>query len=256
MRRTTLLTAALASAVLAACGGSEVVVETAIEQETAEGTTEAVPLSGLEVQILPFDRDEVFDSLSQAYPQPEPPIPDSILQLQQAIAEAQDEWQTAEARWNTVRDSLQRLSQQLQGLSRASGEYQVLYRDFVDLEDEETQLRRRSEEAFREFTGLQTQFASSAEEIRLLRAEWGDEAFKDVDMVFEAKLEESGRDMVVDTTNAAGIASVQVPAGQWWVHTRYELPFSELYWNVPVTVEGDSTHLRLTRENAQVRPKL
>lgn len=255
MRRTILLTAALASAALTACGGSELVVETAIEQETAEGTTEAVPLGGLEVRIIPFDRDVVFDSLAQAYGQPEPPIPDSILRLQEAISQAQDEWQTAEARWNTLRDSLKTLSDRLQTLSRASGEYRVLFQDFADLEGQVNALEQRSRQAFQRFSGLQTQFASSAEEIRLLRAEWGDEAFKDVDMAFEAKVEELGREVVVDTTNAAGVVSVKVPAGEWWVHTRYELPFSELYWNVPVTVE-DSTHVRLTRENAQVRPKL
>ena len=46
-------------------------------------------------------------------------------------------------------------------------------------------------------------------------------------------------------------------AGNWWVHARQELPYSELYWNVPISVEtGDPLQVRLTRENAQVRPKL
>lgn len=256
MRRTTLAAAAAASVLLTACGGADLVVEATIEQETAEGTTEAVALSGQEVHILPFDRDVVFDSLSDAYGEPEPPIPDSILQLQSAIAEAQDEWQTAESRWNTVRDSLRQLSESMEGLSPASGEYRLLFQDFNDLEGQVGQLERRSEAAFERFTGLQARFAASAEEVRLLRENWGDEAFKDVDAAFEAKLEESGRDMVVDTTNAAGIVRVKVPAGEWWVHSRYELPFSELYWNVAVTVEGDSTRIQLTRDNAQVRPKL
>lgn len=256
MRRTTLAVFTAASVLLTACGGSELVVEAAIEQETAEGTTEAVPLGGQEIHILPFDRDQIFDSLSAAYAEPEPPIPDSILQLQQAIAEAQDEWQTAEAQWNTARDSLRQLGERLERLSRASSEYRLAYQDFGDLEGQVGQLERRSRESFQRFTQLQTRFASSAEEVRLLRENWADEAFKDVDLAFEARLEESGRDMVVDTTNAAGLATVSVPKGQWWVHSRYEMPFNELYWNVPVTVEGDSTHVQLTRENAQVRPKL
>ncbi|HUH14120.1 MAG TPA: hypothetical protein VMK65_13480 [Longimicrobiales bacterium] len=256
MRRTTMAVATAASVLLTACGGSELVVETAIEQETAEGAIESVAIGGQEIQILPFDRDQVFDSLAQAYGEPEPAIPDTILQLQQQIAAAQDEWQTAESQWNTARDSLRRLGDRLQGLSRASADYRLAYQDFTDLEGQVGQLERRSRDAFQRFTALQTRFATSAEEIRLLRENWGDDAFAEVDDAFEAKLEEARRDMVVDTTNAAGMIRVQLPPGQWWIHSRYVMPFSELYWNVPVTVEGDSIHIQLTRENAQVRPKL
>lgn len=255
-RRSFLLATVVGSLALGACGGSELVVEAVLDQQSAEGGTEVTPLSGVEILVIPFDRDAIFDSLGQAFSEPEPPIPDSILVLQEAIAEAQDAWQTAESQWNTVRDSLKVISDRLQRMSRASGEYRVLFNDFNDLEAREGQLDRRRQETFNRFTSLQSQVAQQSEEVRIRRAQWADEAFADVDEVFDARVEELGREIQVDTLGAGGVATFQLPAGEWWVHGRYELPYSELYWNVPVTVEGDSTHVRLSRENAQVRPKL
>lgn len=61
---------------------------------------------------------------------------------------------------------------------------------------------------------------------------------------------------VVDTTDANGIVRFRgLRSGDWWIHARYDLPFDELYWNVPIQVEGEM-QIELTRENAQVRPKL
>ena len=38
---------------------------------------------------------------------------------------------------------------------------------------------------------------------------------------------------------------------------RYELPYTELYWNVPIdATRGDPNEVMLTRENAQERIKL
>jgi hypothetical protein len=44
-------------------------------------------------------------------------------------------------------------------------------------------------------------------------------------------------------------------SGNWWIHARYDLPYAELYWNVPIEKDGE-VQLQLTRENAEVRPKL
>ena len=61
-----------------------------------------------------------------------------------------------------------------------------------------------------------------------------------------------------DTTDASGIADgFEAKAGDYWVTARYELPYTELYWNVPITVvRGDPIQVRLTRENATSRVKL
>ena len=67
-------------------------------------------------------------------------------------------------------------------------------------------------------------------------------------------LENQGRQIFYDTTDAAGAATQSLPGGTWFIHTRLSLPFSELYWNVPVDPASTDT-LRLTRGNAEERIK-
>jgi hypothetical protein len=253
MNRVLLTAVVAASVVLGACGGSEVVVLAQFETE-AGGT---VTLRDYPIRLLPYDRDEVFDELEAGYPVPQPEIPQQLLQLEQQIARAQEEWQQAESRWMTVRDSLQRLSRSMQGMSRASGQYVAAFRAFTALESEEATLRRSQEQAFQRFTGLQSQYTSQADEVRVARENWADEAYAKVDSVIADRIRVARREEVWDTTNAEGVARVRVPAGRWWVYARYDLPYSELYWNVPVEVpRGEQVRIQLTRETAQVRPKL
>jgi hypothetical protein len=48
-----------------------------------------------------------------------------------------------------------------------------------------------------------------------------------------------------------------VKPGVYWVYARYELAYTELYWNVMITVEGgEPLTVQLTRANAQERIKL
>jgi hypothetical protein len=257
MRRVVLiLAAAVVGATSAACGGADVAVMVRLQGVEAEG--EGIPLSALQVRLLPFDRDALFDSLAQAYPQPEPQIPDTIFQLQQAVIEQQREWQRAQVRWGTLRDSLQVLSNRMQGMPRGSGEYLVLFRDFNDLDREVSQLERRSNEAFQSFTTLQSRLTTEAREITLQRELWADEAFAPADSIVRARLDERGGAEQVDTTNAQGVARFRnVRSGRWWIYTRFDRQFDELYWNVPIEVDrGEDVQMILSEENAEARQKL
>ena len=51
------------------------------------GAAQDIALGTLPVRLLPYDRDAIFDSLAQAYPEPEPQVPDSIQQLQEVVTE-------------------------------------------------------------------------------------------------------------------------------------------------------------------------
>ena len=249
-----ILATGFGAALLGACGGGEVIIQA--ETATREGG-EVIALQDLEIQLLPYDRDAIFDSLTQAFPEPEPPIPDTLLRLQEAVAQAQGEWQAAETRWAAVRDSLQRISKQMEGLSRDQAEYLVLFREFNDLEPQEQQLQRRMDSAFKNFDELQKELLAQSQAVKIARDEWADEAFASVDEVFLAKLKETGREIVVDTTGATGVARVSVKPGKWWVHARYDLPYTELYWNIPIDVQrGDPVQVQLTQETAEVRRKL
>lgn len=257
MRRLVLGLAVASSALLAACGGGEVVVQAAIRPETDE-TAEAAPLPNLEVRALPYDRDAIFDSLRAAYTEPEPEIPDSLAQLQSSIAEAQEQLSAAEAQWNAARDSLKQLSDRMASMSRGDPQYVVAFRDFNAQEAIERRERQRMEEANQRFTQMLSAFNEQSAQVRARRQAWGDEAFASINEVIEARLEESGLVEHWDTTDANGVVRFEgLKKGDWWLHARYDLPYTELYWNVPVSVEGgDPITVILNRENAQVRPKL
>ena len=259
-RMLSLLTVVAAVGILGACGGTDVAV-----QAQARGLTGGADaaedgptaLTGLEVKLLPYDRDMLFDSLAQVAAEPEPQIPDTLMQLQEQIAEANIEYQQATARWNTVRDSLKTLSDELNQLSPASPQYRVLFGDFNDLESRVNSLETNMNQSFERFSELQRRFSNQAETIRLQRAQWGDEAFRSVDSIIDARLTAMGLEEYTDTTDASGsVVFRSVEDGQWWAHARYELPYEELYWNVPVQVEGDQVELTLNRDNADSRPKL
>jgi hypothetical protein len=248
-----LAVAALASF---ACTGEVAVVG---QLENPDGG-EPVPLADLEIRYLPYDRDAVFDSMTAAASSPEPQAPDSLVQLQQQIAEAQATWTNAEDRWNTARDSLRKLSDETERMQRAgqrnSAQYRLLFADFSDQEQRERVANREREAAFSRYTGLQSRYSNAVQEFRAQRESWGDEIFADFADIRLARLQALNREEVWDTTNANGVSQVSLQKGQWWVHARYELPYSELYWNEPIDVTGgDPIQVLLNRSTAEARPR-
>lgn len=258
MRRITTLAVVVGSLALAACGPGQIVVTAELEGTDAE-TGEAVtrPLSDLEVQLLPYDRDVVFDSLEQAYPEPEPAIPDSLVAAREEVATAQEEWRQLEARWNTLRDTLQTLNSQMEQYNPAEAQYRELFNIFSDLEGELSTVEGNMEAAFQRFDSLQQGIIAQSEDIAARRADWADQAFAEAAAVISARIDEAGAEPRIDTTDASGTVTFSAPPGDWWVYTRTELPYSELYWNVPVTVvRGEPAEVVLTEENAEERPNL
>ncbi len=256
MTRSNLLPAALAVAFLTACGPTQVVVIAEISSTSASG--DLTPLSDLEIRLFPYDRDFIFDSLTASAERPEPAIPDSVLDAQNEVAAAQQAWRDMESRWNVLRDTLRVLSDELEGLNRGQPRYRILFLDFEDLDEEYAQVERQRDAAFTNFTDLQAASLAAAQETRLLREQWANEAFSDVDGVMTAHQRASGLTVLYDTTDASGIADgFEAKAGDYWVTARYELSYTELYWNVFMTVEGgEPQQIRLTRDNATSRPKL
>jgi hypothetical protein len=254
MKRLLMLSAAALSLGLGACGGGEVVVQASIEG--ADG--QAKPLARMPVRLLPFDRDEVFTELEQAHGTPQPAIPEDLMALQDSIAAANQQWSDAQAIWGAARDSLKVLSDRMRNMSRGSGQYVVAFREFTSQEGLVQQAERASNSAFARFEGLQARYNEQAETVRLQREQWADEAFGGVDSAFAAREDAAGRRQLADTTDANGVARLEgVKQGQWWLYARFELPYEELYWNVPVEVEGgEPVTVQLNRQSAQVRPKL
>ena len=258
MRRSWLAVVLLGSMLAAACGQGQVVITAEVDVSNPEGEGMVVrPIADTEIQLYPFDRDLVFDSLTRVFPTPEPAIPADLLAAQEAIAVAQEEWRAAEQTWGQGRARLLEITEEMEGLARGEAQYVALFREFQDVEGQVSRAERMKDQAFAQFTQLQEGYIQRADSMRLVREQWGDEAFVAAGDIFLFKLRESGREILADTTDAAGMAALEVPPGRWWVHARHELPFSELYWNIPIDVErGSPVQVSLNRSTAQVRPKL
>ncbi len=244
----------------AACGPAEVVVTVEVDMPDPMGEgMVSRPLPDIEVQLLPYDRDAIFDSLTQAFGQPEPEVPQELLAAREEVQRAQAEWDQRQREWSTIRDTLQTITNQMEQFSRGEAQYVALFNEWQDFDQRLGGVERQMNAAFERFDSLQRGTIRASDSVRILQDQWADQAFADVGTVFLAKQRASGLDIAVDTTDANGVArgNLRVKPGQYWVHARYELPYTELYWNVPITVErGDPVMLRLTRENAQERLKL
>lgn len=258
MRRSRLAVVLFGSMLTVACGQGQVVITAEMEVSNPEGEGTVVrPIADMEVQLLPFDRDLVFDSLARAFPTPEPAIPADLLAAQEAISVAQEQWRAAEAEWSQGRDRLQQINDQMEGLARGEAQYVALFREFEDVEDRVNRAERQKDQAFQEYTRMFEGYSQRADSMRLLQEQWGDEAFADVNTIFAMKIREAGREALADTTDADGMAGLELPPGEWWVSARQDLPFSELYWNIPITVNrNEPVQVQLNESSAQVRPKL
>ena len=246
------LTAIIAPLVLTACGSARVTVVVQLDDE--EGG-EPILLDDVVVRLLPYDRDFIFDSLTEAADTPEPEIPPELLAAQEEIAAAQQEWRDAEDRWNFLRDTLKILFDELAELNPRMRSYKAIHDEWERWDREYQQVDRRKGSLFQRFDTLQQETNAQMESVRIVQQDWADQAFRDVGLVIAARIEETGLEEAADTTGADGAGSFEVPAGEYWVYARHELPNHEFYWNVPVTVtRGDPAEVRLTGENAEKRP--
>lgn len=255
MRNAILFLALAGTIASAACGPTEVTINAQMEVSGAEGT-EVRPLGDMEVQLLPYDRDAIFDSLAREASMPEPEIPADLLAAQNQVADAQAEWQSLESEWSLLREDLVNLTSQMERLNPAEAQYRVMFMEFDEKEQRLAQVERQRDAAFEEFTSIQGSMIEQAEQVRMLREMWGDDAFADFGVVADFKIDMSGLGPVVDTTDASGSALMEAAAGQYWVYARWERSFDELYWNVPLAVEGEPLTFRLDESNARVRPIL
>ena len=245
----------------AACGPAKVVVTMEQTVDNPDGSGKITqPLSGVEVQLLPYDRDLVFDSLEKAFPTKQPEIPQDLLDARDQVRQAQETWQASTARWNTLRDTLQKITDAMKKYSRGEAQYVVMYKDFQAFDSELGRVEKQMNDSFKRFDSLQKGTIHESDSVRIIREDWADSAFADVDPVIQAKLKASGRREAVDTTDANGVVTfdqAQIKPGKYWIYARFDLPYSELYWNVPVDIKrGDPNQFELTPENAKERVKL
>jgi len=255
MKRSKLWALGLVPFALAACGPGTVQVSAEVDLTDPESGEQIVrPIENLAIQLLPFDRDALFDSLTAAAPSPEPGFPEELQIMQDSLFDAQETQRLAEAEWLALRERLQQISREMQQYSQAEGQYRVLFNEFSQLESRVNAAERRQNEAFARVEAIQSRVLGDLAEARVLQEQWEDVAFADYPTIVATRLRETGREILADTTDAMGQATIRPAPGQWWVHARYSLPTEELYWNIRVDVErGDPLQVRLSRQNAEAR---
>lgn len=240
---------------LAGCQRSgELVVHAALGRDTLGAP---VGIDKLVIQLVPYNRDSIFDALAQQAATPEPQIPEDLLALRDSVAALRDLWSQSESQWNAVRDELLKLSERMKTMDRRGREYFQAFTRFTDLEQRERTLSRAKDESFRRYDALQKRYSSRADSIKVVRFAWEDEAFARYGEISDQILKALKREIAADTTSGGGYASFKVRKGRWYVYTRYELPFQELYFNIPVEIRGGGRDtLVLTRDAAQIRTLL
>jgi hypothetical protein len=237
-------------ATLTACGRStQLAVRAVSTAEDGEETGRAQEV----IRLLPYDRDSIFAALTREASEPEPRPPADLIELRDSVSIAQTRWTEAEAAWNDTRSELQALRDRMDAMDRSSREYANAYRQFDDLANQERRLNRDKQRYFDTYTALQDAYGTRADSFNAVLQSWGDAAFEDYGEIVDSLIEARGEELV-DTTDASGWAHFIVPRGRWWVHTRAELVFQELYWNVPYVSEGGVDTLVLNTSNARIRP--
>lgn len=235
-----------AVAITAAACGSSVTVEV-----TTEGADGPQPQANLPLEFLPFDRDSVFDVLDSQAETPRPQMSEDLEAASQRVTNLQADWREKENAWSEARDSLRQLRDRLDQIDARDPDYRRLYDQFGQLENQERRLDRERKAAFDSFTTAQEQVSARQDSFKIVRDAWADEAYAGYYDIETELLD--GREIITDTTNAQGLATVSVPGGDWWVTTRTPVPRGEMYWNVKIP---DVDTLRLDASNGELRPLL
>lgn len=182
----------------AACGAEPKVV--------VRAELDGQPVPDLPVRLLSYDRQAILDSLALAREEPEPRLPQELLQR------------------------------------------------FSAIQAEEARLRQSGDTALRRVSAERQALQARLDSLRKVRTAW----LEKIQEPFEEAVEEraGAASERADTTDASGRAELPAGEGKQWVVARYVLPETVLEWEVTVTARGDSTTVRLNRENAKTEPLL
>lgn len=125
------------------------------------------------------------------------------------------------------------------------------------IQAQEAQLRQRGDTVPAALRTERQALLARVDSLRRARAAWLEEIREDYEEAVEKRVADAGTGEKADTTDAAGRAELEAgDLAKGWVVATYVLPETVLEWEVPVTIRGDSTVVRLTRRNAREEPLL
>lgn len=195
----------------------------------------------LPVMALPYDPQQILDSLALASDLSRPEFPglDTVLaeyqrRVPEGVAQLYQDWTTARSTVHAISDTLRNLDREAPGYDavydRFRGRYEALAR-------QEAELERAMRDESAEDRDLALAAAAAADTLR----EWESAVYADYDVIAAGRLALSGRNEVALLTEGVGNVAVRLEPGEWWLVARLphpENPFREYFWNVPLRVDG------------------
>ena len=223
---------------------------------------EGLPTSGVEVVALPFDSQQLLDSLAQASRQQSPEFPELEARINryrrgQASSGGKESDNVSQREWRSIRDSVARLADSLRGGDRKSRPYREAYDRLRTLYSRlSLKTAARDVALRREFAG-DLQLAERARRAADSLRAWERNAYRDYPELARSRAAQTEREPARDTTDATGKITFRLSTGRWWLNIRRpdpDNPFLEMIWNVPVTVSGIApVVIPLTERNRTLR---
>lgn len=210
-------------------------------------------MANLQLVALPYDRDSVLATFTARSPRPER----ETRQLDSLFAAFRGPFTTyasAAYRLQAAQRSLGDLKARLDSLPRQSPAYDTLYRRFAMESDSLAALQKRRDDAQRELSLARARIAPRIDSLRQLMSRWEDSTYRGYDSITKVLGSGLGREPMSDSTRADGKVTLRLPRGSWWIYARsWDAwdPYSEWYWNVPVTGE----RLVLDKNNGKRIPR-
>jgi len=235
---------------LAACSsGREVEIEVAIPGPDSVDA----PVAHLQLIALPYDRDSLLAVFTQRNPRPER----ETRQLDTLFAAFRIPFGTYAAaayKLQSLQRSAAYLKARLDSLPRQSPAYDSLYRVFAGGTDSITAAQKQRDEAQRELSMARVKLSPRIDSLRQLMSRWEDSTYRGYDSITKVLGSGLGREPISDSTRSDGKVTLRVSRGAWWIYARsWDAwdPYSEWYWNVPVTGE----RMVLDRNNGRRLPR-
>lgn len=210
-------------------------------------------MAHLQLIALPYDRDSLLAVFTQRNPRPER----ETRQLDTLFAAFRVPFGTYAAaayKLQSLQRSAAYLKARLDSLPRQSPAYDSLYRIFASSTDSISAAQKRRDEAQRELSMARVKLSPRIDSLRQLMSRWEDSTYRGYDSITKVLGSGIGREPISDSTRSDGKVTLRLPRGSWWIYARsWDAwdPYSEWYWNVPVTGE----RMVLDRNNGRRLPR-
>ncbi|MDH5644044.1 MAG: hypothetical protein OEY63_07575 [Gemmatimonadota bacterium] len=202
-------------------------------------TLDGMPLQNLTITVVPYDLDQVTETLDRRAATPKPAFGDLETELFDYEPGSGEPFREVFEDWSRARRSVSNLADSLNGLDREAEGYRAAYQRFraayAALATREAQLQRRLEEALSTDRDLVSRASEAADSLRT----WESEAYSAFDSVATVTSGRRSISGISGLTDEMGALNLEPAAGASWIVARTPHPtnpFLEYSWNVPVGI--------------------